>query len=329
MVLKGVKCHHIWRVLRWVNVHHFTNFSQMVLKGVSLCCYIACCLDSGCPICVVWDVLLLYLQLFPSALAAWGTLSWASWWTLLFCAPWWSLLCPWGSPWAAEGHWGCPLAAWLWVAGVGSLRLCRSCHHESFSLSMAGFSSEMKLKAYFSAMSQFTVLALTQLSKVLKGINLLFVSSMVLKETCLVSLLSMVLKEIEVALLTSCSVSWKETFFLPDLPMVLKEVSLPLLLTMSLAVLASLMTLMLSTPRVLEGVDLCLSCFLLPHVSLAGVLKGVSVHMHIAMVLKELDGWSWKDLDVTLWFCSDVLPSIFKNGLERNLWSWCLSHFLQ
>ena len=25
---------------------------------------------------------------------------------------------------------------------------------------------------------------------------------------------------------------------------------------------------------------------------LAGVLKGVSVHVHIAMVLKELDGWS-------------------------------------
>ena len=33
----------------------------------------------------------------------------------------------------------------------------------------------------------------------------------------------MVLKE--VALMTSCSVSWKETFFLPDLPMVLKNVS--------------------------------------------------------------------------------------------------------
>ena len=67
----------------------------------------------------------------------------------------------------------------------------------------------------------------------------------------------------------------------------------------------------------------------LPHVSLAGVLKGVLVHVHIAMVLKELDGWSWKDLDATLWFLSGVLPSIFKcNGLEKNLWSWCLSCFL-
>ena len=76
----------------------------------------------------------------------------------------------------------------------------------------------------------------------------------------------------------------------------------------------SLMTLMLSTPMVLKGVNLCLSCSLLPHVSLAGVLKGVSVHVHIAMVLKELDGWSWKDLDATLWFLSCVLPSIFKQG---------------
>ena len=120
----------------------------------------------------------------------------------------------------------------------------------------------------------------------------------------------MVLKE--GALLTSCSVSWKETFFLPDLPMVQKEVSLPLFLTMSLTLLAlsfSLLTLMPSTPRVLKGVDLCLSCSLLPGV-LAQVFKGVSVHVHIAMVLKELDGWSWKDLDATIWFLSDVLPSI-------------------
>ena len=50
----------------------------------------------------------------------------------------------------------------------------------------------MKLKASFSAVSQFAVLALTQLEKVLKEINLLIVSSMVLKEG---------------ALLTSCSMS--------------------------------------------------------------------------------------------------------------------------
>ena len=56
-------------------------------------------------------------------------------------------------------------------------------HCESFSPSRADFFPEMKLKASFSAMSQFAVLALTQLSKVLKGIDLLFVSSMVLKET--------------------------------------------------------------------------------------------------------------------------------------------------
>ena len=118
---------------------------------------------------------------------------------------------------------------------------------------------------------------------------------MVSNETLLVPLLSMVLKEVEVALVTSCSVSWKETFFLPELPMVLKEVSMLLFLIMSLILLAlsfSPMTLMLSTLMVLKGVNLCLSCSLLPHVSLAGVLKGVLVHVHIAMVLKELDGWS-------------------------------------
>ena len=49
---------------------------------------------------------------------------------------------------------------------------------------------------------------------------------------------------------------------------------------------------------------------------LAGVLKGVSVQVHIAMVLKELDGWSWKDFDATIWFLSCVLLSIFK------WWSW-------
>ena len=65
---------------------------------------------------------------------------------------------------------------------------------------MSDFLSEMKLKASFSAMSQFAVLALTQSSKVLKGIDWLLVSSMVLKE-------------IEVALLTSRSMSWKETLF--------------------------------------------------------------------------------------------------------------------
>ena len=84
--------------------------------------------------------------------------------------------------------------------------------------SMANFFSETKLKASFGAVSQFAVLALTQLSKVLKEIDLLFVVSMVLKETCLVALLSKVLKEIEIALLTSCSVPWRETFFLPTYP---------------------------------------------------------------------------------------------------------------
>ena len=85
------------------------------------------------------------------------------------------------------------------------------------------------------------------------------------------------------------------------------------ILTMSYTLLAlsfSLMTLMLSTSRFLQGVNLCLSCSLLSCM-LAGVLKEVSVHVHIAMVLEELDGWSRKDLDATLWFLCDVFPSIF------------------
>ena len=77
-------------------------------------------------------------------------------------------------------------------------------HHESFSPSMADFFLETKLKVSFSAVSQFAVLALTLSSKVWK------------KLICYVHVLK------EVALLTSCSISWKETFFLPDLPRVLK-----------------------------------------------------------------------------------------------------------
>ena len=114
MVLKGGKCCRIWRVLKWVNVHQFTNFSQIVLEGDSLCCYTACCLAT----------LLVALIPMGSALAAWGTFSWAPWWTLLSCAPWGSLLCAWGSPWAAGGHWGClsagclVLCCWGWISPV-------------------------------------------------------------------------------------------------------------------------------------------------------------------------------------------------------------------
>ena len=79
--------------------------------------------------------------------------SWAPWWTLLFCAPWRSLLCPWGSPWAAEGCLGClstgSLASVLLgldLFGCAGLPCCGS-----FSLSTADFLSEMKLKASFSA----------------------------------------------------------------------------------------------------------------------------------------------------------------------------------
>ena len=93
-------------------------------------------------------------------------------WTLFFCILWWiSPLSMWGSPWAAEGHWGC-LSAWL--LGSVLLRLglssCAGLAHvvSPSLLSMADFFSETKLKASFSVVSQFAVLTLTQLSKVLK-----------------------------------------------------------------------------------------------------------------------------------------------------------------
>ena len=124
-----------------------------------------------------------------------------------------------------------------------------------------------------------------------------------LERNFLVPLLSMVLKE--VALLTSWSVSWKETFFLPDLPKVLKEVVLLLISTMSLTLLvfsSSLVTVMLSTLLVLKE----LHCSFLPHVFLAGVLKGVLVHVHLALVLTGVDEWSWKDLGATLWILSSM-----------------------
>ena len=182
-----------------------------------------------------------------SALAAWGTFSWAPWWTL-FCALWGSLLCPWGLPGLLGSHGlhgrlsssvlhgdlsyvrgGLPgllgvtgVVYPTWLPGSVLLELdlsgCASLAHcESFSPFTADFLSEMKLKASFSAMSQFAVLALIKLSKVLKEINLLFFLALthcwkVLKWIGLLLVPSMVLKEVEVALLTLCSMSWKETF---------------------------------------------------------------------------------------------------------------------
>ena len=76
----------------------------------------------------------------------------------------------------------------------------------------------MKLKASFSAVSHFIFLALTQSSKVLKG---LYLTSGVLKGINFV--------------LTFCTISWEEIFFLPDLPMVLKEVCSPQFVTKSVS----------------------------------------------------------------------------------------------
>ena len=86
------------------------------------------------------------------------------------------------------GCWGSLGLSVHWLLGSVLLGLdLSSCAglacHESFSPSTADFFSEMKLKASFSAVSQFAVLALIQSSKVLKEIDLLLscLSSMVLK----------------------------------------------------------------------------------------------------------------------------------------------------
>ena len=110
------------------------------------------------------------------------------------------------------GAWGSLGLSVHWLLGSVLLGLDLSgcvglASGKSFSPSIADFFSEMKLKASFSAMSQFAALALIQSSKVLKGIDL-----------CVLALThsSMVLKE--GALLTSCSVSWKETFSFQTYP---------------------------------------------------------------------------------------------------------------
>ena len=54
---------------------------------------------------------------------------------------------------------------------------------------------------------------------------------------------------------------------------------------------------------------------LLP-VSWSRVLKGCSDYVCLAMALKEVDEWSWRDSDLLLCFLCGGLPSIFK------LWSW-------
>ena len=49
----------------------------------------------------------------------------------------------------------------------------------------------------------------------------------------------------------------------------------------------------------------------------------------LVMVLKEVDEWSWKDSDLLLCFLHVCFAIYFQaSGLERNLWSWCLSCFL-
>ena len=153
-----VSCCWVWRVLKWVNVHYCTEFCFWgVLKGVSLSCNIACCLDSNCPICFVWwcTAVLAASQPLPwlhrgCSLGLHGELSSDGLhWDLssvhgglpgllgchwLHCGLSSSVLhgdlssLHGGVPGLLRVTWAvCLLAVWLCVAGVGSLWSCASC----------------------------------------------------------------------------------------------------------------------------------------------------------------------------------------------------------
>ena len=131
---------------------------QRVLKGVSLCCYTACCLDSSCPICFIWwctavlvasqplpwlhrgHVLLgLHSELssaglhgdlssvhggLPGLLGSHGLHGGLSS-SALHGDP---SSVHGGLPGLLEVSWAvCPSAAWLCIAGIGSLWSCTSC----------------------------------------------------------------------------------------------------------------------------------------------------------------------------------------------------------
>ena len=350
-----VSCCRVWRVLKWVNVHTFTGFcfskglerSQFVLLHCLLPWF-----QLSYPFCTVMYCCTCGFS--ASALAAQGMLSWAPWWTLFCWAPWGSLLCPWGSPWAAWFSWApwwtllfctpwgsllcpwglpgllgvswavCPPAAWLCIAGVGSLLSCTclACC-ESFSPSTADFLSEMKLKLSFSAMSQCAVLALTQSSKVLKEIDSLCVS------------LTGVLKEF--ALLTLCSLSWNENLVpVQTYPGSWKKSFLPLLLTVSLTLLASSFPLVTHMPfitGVLKWVN-CVSvllvsflyvgwglersfCACFPDDSYAIYTKGLEMSQLMSVVLISTSGVSWGlERSLSVRFSSDSY-AIYIKGLER------------
>ena len=138
---------------------------------------------------------------FCHCLGLHGRLCCTPWWSLLVCAPWESLFCLWEPlwyiPWSFfSKKWlinFSPSAAQVLVVHLapGSMWLDASCSAASgeSSLSRAGLFSGKILKVSFSTVSYLVFLASTQSSKVLKEIDLLSVSSMVLKESLLVPFL--------------------------------------------------------------------------------------------------------------------------------------------
>ena len=137
-------------------------------------------------------------------------------------------------------------------------------------------------------MSYFAVLALTCSSKVLKGNDLLFVSSMVLKETFGATFIN----GLERSCLTDFMFHVLEGNLFPP-RLTHGEVSVPLFLTVSLTLLAlsfSLMTLMPSTLMILKEVDFCLalSCLCIFGWDLEGSFS-VCAPSH---GLERTDGWS-------------------------------------
>ena len=98
------------------------------------------------------------------------------------------------------------------------------------------------------------------------------------------------------------------------------------ILIVSLTLLAlsfSLMILRPCTSGVLKGVDLCLSCSLLPHV-LAGVLKGVSVHVSLVTLMPSTP----RVLKGVNLYCS-LLPHALTGVFKRSLFACPHSHGLE
>ena len=228
-----------------------------------------------------------------------------------------------GLPCAAGGPWGClftgclALYYWGWISSIVQVLLIMSPSPRLWLISFLKQNLEhllvpchnllfLSLDPIFKGLERNLFVCFPDFDLFLKGLemNLTFTCVLYGLERNSISHL--------------CQWSWKKVPYWPDvpclgrkpfsfldLPMVLKKVFLPLFLSVSLTLLASsfsLTTLVLSTPGVLKGVNLC-SVLLSPALSVFGwVLKGVSVHIS-PMTLMPSTPRVLKEVNLYL-FCS-------------------------